>query len=292
MCLLIYASPNNNPSKKALRRAAKNNPDGFGFAVRTNSEVLYFKSMSIEDTIKEFFDLRKRFPDSHSIFHLRITTHGATNLDNCHPFVVDDAIVLAHNGMLPIKEQDGKSDTRQFAEEWLPMMGVKEMLDTPQGFADLENFASGSKLAIVSANPNLDHPFYIVNERLGHWDNGVWYSNSSYTKNYNSWASYSSASWRSYNGHAYTPQDDASTVRVDGWEKDPFWQYDEEMEEWYYDGDSDDEYVRWQCNICQLSSTYNLETDEPHACPDCGTCWFCERDGSSCYCWLPATGRK
>jgi len=276
MCLLIYASPNSNPSKKALRRAANNNPDGFGFAVRTNKEVLYYKSMSIEDTIKEFFDLRKRFPDSHSIFHLRITTHGATNLDNCHPFVVDDAIVLAHNGMLPIKEQDGKSDTRQFAEEWLPTMGIKEMLDTPQGFADLESFATGSKLAIVSANPQLDHPFYIVNERLGHWDKGVWYSNSSYTKNYNSWMSYSSASWRSYNGHGYTPQDDALVINNS-------WQWDEEQDEWYYE----DEIVDWRCNVCDLTTAIDLADDEPRACPECGTCWFCEKDYSSCYCWHP-----
>jgi len=276
MCLLIYASPNHNPSKKALRRAANNNPDGFGFAVRTNKEVLYYKSMSIEDTIKEFFDLRKRFPDSHSIFHLRITTHGATNLDNCHPFVVDDAIVLAHNGMLPIKEQDGKSDTRQFAEEWLPTMGVKEMLDDPRGFAELEAFATGSKLAIVSANPQLDHPFYIVNERLGHWDKGVWYSNSSYTKNYNSWMSYSSASWRSYNGHGYTPQDDALVINNS-------WQWDEEQDEWYYE----DEIVDWRCNVCDLTTTIDLADDEPRACPECGTCWFCEKDYSSCYCWHP-----
>lgn len=284
MCLLIYASPNSAPTKKSLRRAAVHNPDGFGFAINNGKDVLYGKGMDIEDTIKEFFAVRERFPDSHALFHLRITTHGATNLDNCHPFVVDDGIVLAHNGMLPIKEQDGKSDTRLFAEEWLPTMGVKEMLDTPEGFADLEQFASGSKLAILSSNPALDHPFYLVNEKLGHWKQGVWYSNSSYTKNYGKYlyssvstTSYSRGTYSSYNGHLYSPQHDS----LDMWDNSD-WRYDEETDEWYYE---DDSIVDWICNVCEITQTYDLNKDEPHNCPECGTCWYCDKPYGVCCCY-------
>jgi len=278
MCLLIYAQPNSAPTKKSLRRAAVQNPDGFGFAINNGKQVLYGKGMDIEDTIKEFFAVRERFPDSHALFHLRITTHGATNLDNCHPFVVDDGIVLAHNGMLPIKEENGKSDTRQFAEEWLPTMGVKEMLDTPEGFTDLEKFATGSKLAILSSNPLLDQPYYIVNEHLGHWKDGVWYSNNSYTKNYgkylySNWSRPATSTYE-YNGHSYAPQDDS----LMGHE----WVYDEEMNEWYFQ--DDDDLVVWTCNFCDSNIQYDLQSEDPHYCPECGTCWFCDKPFDQCWC--------
>lgn len=279
MCLLIYASPGHTPTKKALRTAGKNNPDGFGFAFAIDNEIVRHRSMDLEDTIKFFHEMRKEYPMAHAIFHLRITTHGATNLDNCHPFMVTDGIVLGHNGMLPIQEVDGKSDTRQFAEEWLPQLGVAEVLDDPKNFSELEKFAAGSKLAILSVNPVLAKPVYLVNEEYGHWDKGVWYSNNSYKYEY---VPFRYGSWYSqttvHNSSHAVPYDD------DVWQDDDgtWWWWDDKERTWVHEEDV--ELEEWVCRSCEQMQIFNLTIDEPDYCPDCGSCYYCDKQFGTCYC--------
>lgn len=285
MCLLIYASPGSTPTKKALRTAGKNNPDGFGFAFAINNQIVRHRSMDLEDTIKFFHEMRAEYPMAHAIFHLRITTHGGTNLDNCHPFMVDDGIVLGHNGMLPIKEQDGKSDTRQFAEEWLPQLGVAELLDNPENFAELEKFATGSKLAILSVNPVLAKPVYIVNEGDGHWDKGVWYSNNSYKYEY---VSYSYGSWRSSTTTHSTSELEEILDNDDCWQDEDgmWWWWDAKNMEWVLEQElfSADDVEEWVCRNCEAQFTFDLSTEQPDYCYDCGACWYCSKSFGSCYC--------
>ena len=240
MCLLIYASPGSTPTKKALRTAGANNPDGFGFAFAIGRKIVRHRSMNLNDTIELFHEMRAEHPKAHAMFHLRITTHGATNIDNCHPFVVDEGIVLGHNGMLPIKEKDGKSDTRQFAEEWLPELGVEKVLDNPSEFAELEKFAQGSKLCVLSVDERLQKPVYLVNEAFGHWEKGVWYSNHSY-KYSRTYSTYGySGGWNNYPttytiGKGLTPSDDEKFL------DDESLFFDEEG--WWYDDETGELFV-------------------------------------------------
>lgn len=281
MCLLIYASPGSTPTKKALRTAGANNPDGFGFAFAIGHRIVRHRSMNLDETVELFHEMRAEHPMAHAIFHLRITTHGATDINNCHPFMVDDGIVLGHNGMLPIKEVDGKSDTRQFAEEWLPNLGVKEVLDNPVEFAELEKFARGSKLAVLSVNPMLDKPVYLVNEQDGHWDKGVWYSNNSYKYVwYTLPTKYSSSTT-----YVNLPDDD------DLFEKDSRFWYDNDRDEmyvwhdkhgWMLHDDDEDTVPMW-CAEC-LSSLTDQPLVEDQYCWDCGQCVACDQPYDNCFC--------
>lgn len=286
MCLLIATTGSSRPSKKALRRAAKNNPDGFGFAVIGDGKIHTYRSMDINSTISEYFTAREEYPNSPSIFHLRITTHGATNVDNCHPFRVNDDVVLGHNGMLPIKEEDGKSDTRIFAEDWLPEFDLVELLDTESGFKELENFATGSKLAFLNTSDLLRHSLYIVNEHLGHWNEGVWYSNASYKKSYG--YSYYKPSYSTYAGIKFTPSDDFrfddelwDDERLSG---DEVWS--EEENKWIplEHADEDYDFVKWVCRTCGNQQMFDLNTDTADLCEECGTCWYCFDTTGACKC--------
>lgn len=285
MCLLIYASPGSTPTKKALRTAGANNPDGFGFAFALGHRIVRHRSMNLDETVELFHEMRAEHPNAHALFHLRITTHGGTNLDNCHPFMVDDGIVLGHNGMLPIKEKDGKSDTRQFAEEWLPTFGVKEMLDDPNNFTELEKFARGSKLCILSVDKRLDKPVYLVNEGDGHWDKGVWYSNNSYKYTYFTMP-------RGYTAYTRTNNDKTvTTYDYDTLEDDSGWWYDEDTDELFvwdnkhgwvlYDNDECDTPL-W-CGNC-LSDLSAMPLVQNQYCWDCGTCIACDQEFDRCFC--------
>lgn len=84
--------------------------------------------------------------------------------------------------MLPIDvpKGDTRSDTRVFAEERLPRLGLG-VLDKPKSRRKLEKWASGSKLVIMTERADMRKPVYILNESSGEWHEGMWFSNSTYS---------------------------------------------------------------------------------------------------------------
>ena len=203
MCLLVVSSPNSTPRKKDLENASCNNPHGFGYAVIAGNKIITGKGMSSKKVIKEFLEVRKQYPNSYAMYHARFATHGVKNDDNCHPFKVggSELTYLAHNGILSvdIPANDMRSDTRIFAEDILPSMGGVTALDNTNLYRMIEGWASGSKIAVFTLDPNAEYDCYIINEDLGHWDNaGNWWSNDGYKEN--TWAKYFQEPAYAYSG--------------------------------------------------------------------------------------------
>lgn len=261
MCLLCVMEPNNTPTREQLLNAAEANPHGFGFAIMTDDRILTGRGMNAEEVIDRFLHIRQGFPDSWAMFHTRYTTHGTTSKANCHPFRVagDPDIVLAHNGVLPLNPADDRSDTRLFAEEWLPELGI-ESLDDETTFAYLEHWAKGSKIAIFSRSEVLEHSVYILNEHLGHWKDGIWWSNYSYEPYkptaYSDWGKY-------YDSCGLANLWDAELADAD---------FDEE-----------------KCEFCLSKKTVDLDY---MVCRACGTCMDCFEDVTSCLCFMPDDQRE
>ncbi len=202
MCLLMVTM-GQVPDYNSIVNASNNNPDGFGYAIHYGDRIITSRGMNAQKTIDKFFDaLDGAGTDFVAMYHARITTHGDSIIENAHPFRVGGRkdIILGHNGMLPIhpKKGDRRSDTRIFAEDILPNLGV-ESLDDKDSFKRLEGWAAGSKLAILTNAPELRDSVYIVNEDLGTWDKDVWWSNSSYKHSYTFYGSgyYSRGLWSS-----------------------------------------------------------------------------------------------
>lgn len=202
MCLLMVTM-GQVPDYNSIVNASNNNPDGFGYAIHYGDRIITSRGMNAQKTIDKFFDaLDGAGTDFVAMYHARITTHGDSIIENAHPFRVGGRkdIILGHNGMLPIhpKQGDRRSDTRIFAEDILPNLGV-ESLDDKDSFKRLEGWAAGSKLAILTTAPELRDSVYIVNEDLGTWDKDVWWSNSSYKHSYTFYGSgyYSRGLWSS-----------------------------------------------------------------------------------------------
>lgn len=191
MCLLIHYPAGIKPDVDALWLGALNNPDGHGFAMVTPHGLHVTRGMDAQYVIDRFLEMRSKFPNGDALFHSRIATAGNVTVWNCHPFRVggshktgDARTVIAHNGILPRKAQPGKgdhrSDTRKFAEDHLPI-GRFGSIRTHGGRRHIERWLGiGSKLVILTVDPRYKRNTYILNERLGHWHGGAWYSNYSY----------------------------------------------------------------------------------------------------------------
>lgn len=183
MCLLTFIMPGADlPHVKAVEAAAAN-PDGFGFAIHANNKIHIDKDMDFDELWKRWKSARQKYAGA-ALWHFRFATHGETDLFNCHPFIVpsDSATVLAHNGILPmpVPHLSRDSDTKLFAELVFPTFGGVEALDDAVAVGDLEAWAGHNKLVVLTTNPKAEHNWYIVNEQLGHWRDGVWFSNYSY----------------------------------------------------------------------------------------------------------------
>lgn len=194
MCLLMVSNPAARPSRDELLIACANNPDGFGWAVNTGEKIITGKSFNAEHAVNTFLNLLKKYPQGFGLFHARIATHGSVCIANTHPYKVGgaDDVVMAHNGVLSIEvpKGDDRSDSRVFAEDWLPAIGISS-LDDEQFFSELETLCAGSKIAILTTSAQLRKPLYIINEDLGHWVGGVWWSNHSYKTGSARWSGWS-----------------------------------------------------------------------------------------------------
>ena len=192
MCIICYSPADTIPSEMELVNCNSNNPDGFGWAVRTPNGIVTGKTMDSDSAINQFLELKSKWIGYDAVYHARITTHGVTALENNHPFYVgDDRTILVHNGMLPIDvaKGDTRSDTRIFAENVLPSRGLG-VLDKPKARRKLEKWMTGSKMVIMSSRSDLRESSYILNESSGVWDQGIWFSNSSYTYLNKWWQNY------------------------------------------------------------------------------------------------------
>ena len=185
MCIIIVGKGTAVPTEDVLEDCVISNPDGFGWAIVARHDdgtnrLITGRSMRDDTAIKEFLAAHSIMGERvlYSVFHARIATNGTTTLDNCHPFQVgdDEGTVLFHNGIMYecSRKDDPRSDTRIFAEEWLPELGGHQVLDRPNTRDLVEGFAVGSKLVIASVER--DEPL-ILNEGKGQWIKNLWYSN-------------------------------------------------------------------------------------------------------------------
>jgi glutamine amidotransferase len=257
MCLLVVCNPNSTPSKDDLHAGACSNPHGFGFAISTPEGIISERGMSAKKIIKRFLELREQYPDGYAMWHARYATHGVKNENNCHPFKVgtDDMTYLAHNGVLNIHipKGDKRSDTRILAEELLPRIGGVSALDDEYIYDMVSEWASGSKLAIMTIDPKAKYEIYIVNEDLGSWDeHGIWWSNSSHKR--------ATSTPRTTSYHSYYAYDDTTIAK--------------EVEE-------DVGIMLVDCGWCGMDT--DLE-DNPYYCTSCMACFDCGCVISDCLC--------
>jgi len=280
--MLCVIPPQVLPSREKLENSALNNPDGFGFAIAIPSEgrLIVEHTMSADDSINAFLALRAKYPEGYAIWHARYATHGSTTLDNCHPFYVgsDGLTVLAHNGVLPTEEAKGelRSDTRIFAEDILASIGGVTALDNPQIYNMLEDFSTGSKIAVLTVDPRAKYDIYLLHENKGDVDEtGVWWSNSSCDINY-----YAKPAPMKYNGY-YDNEWSAA------WGMDSYTPSSSKSNQ----AQVLDTNNKYQCEMCMAVLDADELENTQYVCVFCQSCQLCSMNVEVCMCYKPNGGK-
>lgn len=263
MCLLTLSLPNAAPNYDELYVASINNPDGFGFAVHTGDDLLVVRSMDPDWIIDKYQQARTDYHDRPSIFHLRLATHGAVDLTNCHPFYTDASknTVLAHNGVLPIDVPKGetRSDTRLFAEDIFPHVGMARLNSRKSRRKLRKRIGSYNKIALLTTDPESNADWRIINESAGHWKRGTWYSNDSYMYRYIT--RYSRMTTPAVDDEGWPEEAGDASTGIDG-----------------------DDYIYDTCYNCSSQLTEDELTIFGY-CETCGSCVMCGETSGHCMCF-------
>jgi hypothetical protein len=183
MCLLVNQKKGYSFSNEWLRDFFKSNDDGIGVMYAEDDTIYVYKLLpkTPEDLI-EFY--RKNIDGKQCSFHLRMRTHGATDLDNCHPYKVfgeDEGypLYLMHNGILHTgnKADVAKSDTWHYINDIIrpALMADKTQFMAPWFKALIEDHIGvNNKFVMMDAYGNT----VTFNEDSGVDWNGNWMSNT------------------------------------------------------------------------------------------------------------------
>ena len=132
MCIAIYKPKDVTISKAALQRCFVANPDGAGFMFAEDNQLHTYKGYF---SFKNFYKAYQKHETKQALVHFRIKTHGKTNKQNCHPFLVNDRLGFIHNGIINGYGNDRLSDTIQFNNAILKTWDRKDdwnRQDTPE----------------------------------------------------------------------------------------------------------------------------------------------------------------
>ncbi len=130
MCIIV-AKPKgvSMPERETLRTCFTNNYNGAGIMWGQERQVHIRKGFMDWDSFNVFLEELSTQIDLKNtgvVCHFRITTHGKTAQQNCHPFPISNKIRdlkklsmttdvgCAHNGIIPIKTIHNLSDTQTY----------------------------------------------------------------------------------------------------------------------------------------------------------------------------------
>lgn len=157
-----------------------NNSDGAGFMYADRGRVKVVKGLM---TLAKFKKALANHMHRKLVMHFRIRTHGDVMPSLTHPFwVVKNGVAMVHNGIIwdfAKKATNHESDSLLFARDIGRRFGNNTMaaLADPQINEGIATEIGWSKLVFMDGSGET----IFVNEKMGHWKDGVWYSNSGYT---------------------------------------------------------------------------------------------------------------
>lgn len=177
MCIAILNPSGVTLKKKVLKTCWDNNTDGAGMLYLQNGVLTTYKEMDkFDDFYKHYEMVRKNYRNSQVVIHFRISTHGKVDLENCHPFMINEDWGFVHNGIISNAERHvDYSDTNMFNRNVLRKL-PPDWIHNEAMYELVSGYIGSSKLLFL----NKDNEAYIVNEDWGVWDLGCWFSNKTY----------------------------------------------------------------------------------------------------------------
>jgi hypothetical protein len=175
------------------------NPDGIGFMYGSAKGLKVTKTLPKNLGDANAFIQRLPNDDREIAIHFRWTTHGKTDMLNCHPYdVIPGFIAMMHNGVLHTGNaaDKAKSDTWHFINDYLhSAVSASPDLVYDAGFvAMLEEFIGNNRFVFMNGEGRMQH----VNFDQGIEHDDLWFSNTYAWSPSRLIPSYKSATLKSY----------------------------------------------------------------------------------------------
>jgi predicted glutamine amidotransferase len=184
MCLLLtQQSTSPALTNEWLTDFYSYNSDGLGVMRSEGGKLIVQKILpKSADELIAFY--RENIQGYDCAWHLRMRTHGATDLINCHPYEILNQqehgidLWLMHNGILHTgnKADTSKSDTFHYIADYLrPMLAKNPDFAFSDAFSDLigDHIGVSNKFVIMDNHNRMA----VVNESEGVYWGGLWLSN-------------------------------------------------------------------------------------------------------------------
>ena len=257
MCIIAIKDKGiDYPDSETIQNMFCNNSDGAGYMYTLNNKVYIRKGfMTLEDFNQSVEELSQKvnLTDIPMVLHFRITTHGDTNPENTHPFVVTKSksllkklyvttdLAMVHNGIIDIYQYDKTiSDTMQYILDVVyPLKKLHRYFYNSEYGKELLDHTADSKLAFLNQKGEIATVGTFITG-----DDGLVYSNTTY-KSYNMFTNYRNRN-KTYD---------------DNYNCD----YDCSIDTYYYD-DVEPQLVKWVMPLCaeNVSVVYtNGDIDSP-----------------------------
>lgn len=213
MCIAILNTKKAGRLPKShIKNSWDNNDMGAGILWNESNKLQVFKTYEYDEYIDKYNELRDNAEVGNIVLHFRIATSGYKGEHNLHPFLINEKLGFVHNGVISGLGNKQFSDTYEFNDMLKKFKHNFLGCDMSKYF--ISEYIGYSKLLFL----DVDDKYTIINEELGKWTDGNWYSNDSY-KQYNDFKYYGNK--KVYNTPAtkvdpkYTLQEDYITDEVE-----------------------------------------------------------------------------
>jgi hypothetical protein len=160
--------------KKQIQNSWDNNNMGAGIMWSNSGKLNVFKTYEYDEYIEKYNELRDDKSIGNIVLHFRIATSGYNGEHNLHPFLVNNSLGFVHNGVIKGLGNKSFSDTYEFNDMLKKFKHNFLSCDMTKYF--ISEYIGYSKLIFLD---NKDK-YTIINEEMGKWASGNWYSNDSY----------------------------------------------------------------------------------------------------------------
>ncbi len=244
MCIAILNTKKGGRlPKNQIQNSWDNNDMGAGLLWSKDNKLNVFKTYEYDEYLDKYNEIRDDKSVGNIVLHFRIATSGYNGEHNLHPFLVNNDLGFVHNGVIKGLGNKSFSDTYQF-NDMLKKFG-HNFVGCEMTKYFISEYIGYSKLIFLDSKDR----YTIINEDLGKWNSGNWYSNDSY-KQYNDFH---------YYGNQKVSKTNTSTTKKfdDVWSDDYDYNYNQ-YDTFYDDVDENDEWAMYEY-ICDV---YGLDPEE------------------------------
>lgn len=178
MCIAIVKPQGTEITDECLKTCFENNNDGAGIAYAKNGKIHIIKGIFDKKDFVNAVRQAEKVAEGDMLIHCRIGTSGLKDKKNCHPHIVNDNLVMIHNGILDIDvpAKSKVSDTVIFIDNFLKDLEPDFVKNKPIMKLIEQAIGERNKFAFL----NNKGESFICNAQAGIYDGGIWFSNSTY----------------------------------------------------------------------------------------------------------------